>query len=70
MIAYQVLQLEHGGTIAPEWSLGLTMGAAGLVGSYVGAHLQARMPEALIRRLLGVLVLVIAVRYLFEGLAG
>jgi uncharacterized protein len=70
VIAYQVLQLEHGGTIAPEWSLGLTMGAAGLVGSYVGAHLQARMPEALIRRLLGMLVLVIAVRYLFEGLAG
>jgi uncharacterized membrane protein YfcA len=51
-------------------ALGFTMGLAGLVGSYVGAHLQARRPEALIRRLLGVLVLVIAVRYLFEGLAG
>ena len=46
------------------------MGAAGLVGSYVGAHRQPRMPETLIRRLLGVLVLAIAVRYLLEGLAG
>jgi uncharacterized protein len=68
VIAYQVLQLKHGGTIAPDWALGLSMGAAGLVGSYVGAHLQSRMPETLIRRLLGVLVLAIALRYLFEGL--
>ena len=70
VITYQVLQLKHGGTIAPDWALGLSMGAAGLVGSYVGAHLQSRMPETLIRRLLGVLVLAIAVRYLLEGLAG
>ena len=67
VITYQVLQLKHGGTIAPDWALGLSMGAAGLVGSYAGAHLQSWMPEPLIRRLLGVLVFAIAIRYLLEG---
>jgi uncharacterized protein len=68
VITYQVLQFRHGGTIAPDWALGLAMGVAGLAGSYVGAHAQSRMPETLIRRLLGVLVLAIAARYLVEGL--
>ena len=69
VITYQVLQLQHGGTIAPDWTLGLAMGAAGLAGSYTGARLQPHMPETLIRRLLGVLVLCVAVRYLIDGVS-
>lgn len=64
-----MLQLQHGGTIAPDWTLGLAMGTAGLAGSYTGARLQPHMPETLIRRLLGVLVLCVAVRYLIDGVS-
>jgi hypothetical protein len=43
------------------------MGAGGLAGGYLGARLQPRIPEALIRRGLGIVVCLIAVRYLLEG---
>jgi uncharacterized membrane protein YfcA len=36
--AYQVLQVTHGGAIAPEWILGLWLGAGGFAGSYLGAR--------------------------------
>ncbi len=68
VVTYQLLQLRHGGSIAPDWTLGLAMGAGGLAGSYVGARLQPHLPETLIRRSLGILVLAVAVRYLSEGL--
>jgi uncharacterized membrane protein YfcA len=44
------------------------MGAGGLCGSYLGARLQSRVPEALLRRLLGVLCVGLAVRYGLQGL--
>jgi uncharacterized membrane protein YfcA len=68
ILTYQVLQLHHGGAVAPEWRLGLALGAGGLAGSYLGARMQRRIPEALIRRSLGVIVLAVAARYLVEGL--
>jgi uncharacterized membrane protein YfcA len=65
---YQVLQLSHGGTIAPDWTLGLFLGAGGFVGSYCGARLQQRLPERSLRRLLGVVACLIAARYVQTGL--
>ena len=44
------------------------MGVGGLLGGYVGAGLQPRLPEALLRRGLGVLALALGVRYLLLGL--
>ena len=67
ILTYQLLQLHQGGAIAPEWTLGLAMGAGGLVGGYLGARLQPRMPETLIRRSLGLIVLAVAARYLLRG---
>jgi uncharacterized membrane protein YfcA len=60
---YQALQLTHGGSVAPEWALGITMGLAGFAGSYAGARLQSRLPEASLRRLLGLIACVVAARY-------
>jgi uncharacterized membrane protein YfcA len=68
ILTYQLLQLQNGGAVAPDWGLGLALGAGGLAGSYLGARMQRRIPEALIRRSLGVIVLAIAARYLVEGL--
>jgi uncharacterized membrane protein YfcA len=64
---YEVLQLSHGGTIAPDWALGLWLGAGGFAGSYLGARLQRRIPEASIRKLLGLIACLIAVRYIQQG---
>jgi uncharacterized membrane protein YfcA len=60
---FQVLQLGHGGAIAPEWTLGAFLGAGGFAGSYCGARLQGRLPERSLRRLLGCVACVMAVRY-------
>jgi uncharacterized membrane protein YfcA len=61
---YQVLQLGHGGAIAPDWVLGAFLGAGGFAGSYLGARLQRRLPETALRRLLGLIACLIAIRYL------
>jgi uncharacterized membrane protein YfcA len=60
---YEILQLTHGGSVAPEWVLGISMGLGGFVGSYAGARLQSRVPEASLRRLLGLIACVVAARY-------
>jgi uncharacterized membrane protein YfcA len=54
----------YGGQIAAEWALGAWIGAGGFAGSYLGARLQSRLPEASIRRLLGLIACVVAVRYI------
>jgi hypothetical protein len=56
--------------ITPEWGVGIAAGLGGMVGAYVGASAQSRVPEAALRRLLGCLALVIAVRYLYLGTLG
>ena len=61
--AYGVLQLVHGGNVAPEWGLGLCIGIGGFAGSYLGARLQSRLPEASLRRLLGLIACLTALRY-------
>ncbi len=60
---YAVLQLVHGGSVAPEWGLGISIGVGGFVGSYMGARLQSRLPETSLRRLLGLIACVVAARY-------
>jgi uncharacterized protein len=64
---YEVLQLSHGGAIAPDWALGAWLGAGGFAGSYLGARLQRRIPEASIRRLLGLIACLVALRYIQQG---
>ena len=64
IVAYQVLQAEHGGAIAPDWALGAFLGVGGFLGSYSGARLQSRLPERALRRLLGTIACVVAARYI------
>jgi uncharacterized membrane protein YfcA len=65
---FTILSLSHHGPVAPDWPTGLALGAGGLAGAYTGARLQARLPDTLIRRTVGILVIVIAARYLQTGL--
>ena len=54
--------------MAPDWPTGLTLGIGGLAGAYTGARLQRHLPDVLIRRVMGVLVVAIGARYLWSGL--
>ncbi|MCA2215335.1 sulfite exporter TauE/SafE family protein [Jidongwangia harbinensis] len=64
---YAVLALGTTGDIAPQWTLGLLCGLGGLVGGYLGARLQPRLPEPVLRFLLGALATGLAVLYLIEA---
>ncbi|MCW2549478.1 MAG: Membrane protein [Mycobacterium sp.] len=66
-ITYVLLALTASGSIAPNWALGLICGAGGLVGGYLGARLQARIPEAALRLLLGLLAVGLALAYILEA---
>jgi uncharacterized membrane protein YfcA len=63
VITFLVLAAGRHGPVAPDWGVGIALGAGGLAGAYTGARLQPHLPEAIIRRLLGVLVFAIGVRY-------
>jgi uncharacterized membrane protein YfcA len=47
----------------------VALGLGGLAGAYTGARIQARLPDNLIRRIVGVLVIAIGARYLWSGLS-
>jgi uncharacterized membrane protein YfcA len=63
VLAYALLSLWTSGDIAPDWALGAAMGIGGLAGTYLGARLQSRLPEKLLRRGLGMLALALGLRY-------
>src|ERR1700733_13839530 len=65
---FAILSIHHPGSVAPDWAPGIALGVGGLAGAYAGARLQSRLPDAVIRRLVGVLVVVIGARYLWSGL--
>ena len=66
---FVVLSTQHHGSIAPSWGVGIALGVGGLLGGYTGARLQPYLPEAVIRRLLGLLVLAIGIRYGVRAIA-
>lgn len=68
VVTFTILSAQTHGSVAPNWPTGIALGVGGLLGSYIGARLQSRLPEQLIRRLLGVLEIAIGIRFLLAGL--
>ena len=68
VVTFTFLSIHQRGPIAPAWTTGVALGIGGLAGAYTGARIQGRLPEALIRRMVGVLVIAIGARYLWSGL--
>jgi uncharacterized protein len=68
VIAFTILSLHQHISVAPDWPTGIALGLGGLAGGYTGARIQSRMPDLLIRRTLGVLVIAIGAYYLASGL--
>jgi uncharacterized membrane protein YfcA len=69
VISFILLQANESASIAPDWTLGLMCGLGGLVGGYLGATLQPRLPERFLRVLLGFLAVGLAVAYVAAATA-
>ena len=69
VITFVILSIHATTSVAPDWDTGIALGIGGLAGAYTGARLQPRLPDTLIRRLVGILVIAIGARYLASGLS-
>jgi uncharacterized protein len=69
VVTFLILSVHHRGSVAPDWPTGVALGLGGLAGAYTGARIQRRLPDVLIRRVMGVLVVAIGARYLWLGLS-
>jgi uncharacterized protein len=69
VITFTILSINQHAPVAPNWPTGIALGIGGLAGGYTGARIQSRLPDVLIRRLVGILVVAIGARYLVSGLS-
>jgi uncharacterized membrane protein YfcA len=70
VVTFIILSLHHQHSpVAPDWPAGIALGLGGLAGACIGARIQSRLPDALIRRAVGILVIAIGARYLWSGLS-
>ncbi len=67
VITFGVLSAYEHGPVAPDWPTGIALGIGGLAGAYTGARIQRYLPDRVIRRVVGILVVAIGVRYLWSG---
>jgi uncharacterized membrane protein YfcA len=63
LAAYSWLPAPAGVAVRPDWALGLAFGLGGLVGAYLGARVQKRVPQRALKGFLGVLLFGLALRY-------
>ena len=68
VVTFTVLSVNHG-PAAPDWATGIALGIGGIIGGYTGARMQSRLPDAMVRRIVGILAIAIAARYLWSGLS-
>jgi uncharacterized membrane protein YfcA len=67
VITFTILSIHQHTHVAPDWLTGISLGIGGLAGANAGARIQSRLPDLLIRRVMGVLVVAIGIRYLWLG---
>ena len=65
-IAFYSLIPLNGEVAPPDWMLGILFGAGGLLGMYFGAKMQKYVSEKWIKLILGIIVFMIASRYVLK----
>ncbi len=65
-VAFYSLIPINGAVAPPDWILGILFGAGGLLGMYFGAKMQKYISEKLIKLVLGIIVFIIASRYILR----
>jgi len=63
---YSLIPLKGGLTTPPDWVLGLLFGAGGFLGMYLGARCQKFVPQKFIKLLLGLLIIFVALKYIYQ----
>ena len=56
----------NGAVAAPDWLLGILLGAGGLLGMYLGARMQKYAPERWIKLMLGCVIIIVASKYILR----
>lgn len=54
--------------VTPDWKLGLLMGLGGMCGMYFGSRCQKFVPQAVLKTMLALIMLLTALRYLARAL--
>jgi uncharacterized protein len=68
VLTFTLLSIRNG-PVAPNWPTGIALGIGGIAGGYLGARMQSRLPDTLIRRTVGILAIAIAAQFLRSGLS-
>ena len=68
VLTFTLLSIREG-PVAPNWPTGIALGIGGIAGGYLGARMQSRLSDTLIRRTLGILAIAIAAQFLKSGLS-
>jgi uncharacterized membrane protein YfcA len=63
---YSIIPVREGLTTSPDWLLGALFGAGGFVGVYLGARFQKFVPQKFIKMMLGLIILFLAVKYIYQ----
>jgi uncharacterized membrane protein YfcA len=66
-VTFTILPVHHHGPVAPGWPAGIALSVGGLAGAWTGARMQSRLPDVLIRRVMGLLEVGIGARCLRPG---
>jgi uncharacterized membrane protein YfcA len=61
VVTFTILSVNQG-PAAPNWPTGIALGIGGIIGGYTGARMQSRIPDAMVRRIVGILAIAIAAR--------
>lgn len=63
---YSIMPAREGLAASPDWLLGVLFGAGGFVGMYLGARFQKFVPQKFIKMVLGLVILFLAVKYIYQ----
>lgn len=63
---YSIPLIAQGVSSMPDWLLGILFGIGGSTGMYLGARFQKFVPQRFIKLLLGVVILFLALRYIYQ----
>ncbi len=61
---YSIIPVKGGLATSPDWLLGILFGVGGFAGMYAGARFQKFVPQRLIKLVLGLLIVLVALRYI------
>jgi uncharacterized membrane protein YfcA len=66
VVFYTLLPSKGGLQTSPDWLLGFLFGVGGFAGIYLGARFQKFVPQKFIKLILGLLIVLVALKYIWQ----